>query len=86
MWYYIVLWYSLLGGLFLILSRSFGDALHYLSGYLYILSYVIVLILIIFTGKRINLGFSDNFKVIALTFVAMTVLYILFVLLKNYLS
>jgi amino acid transporter len=73
----LILAFSLLGGLLLILSRSFGSSLHYLSGYLYIVSYALTTILIILTGKKMEFSFSDNLKIVLMTFVGMTLLYIL---------
>jgi hypothetical protein len=79
----LVLAFSFLGGLLLVLSRSFGSSLHYLSGYLYIISYALITLLIILAGKKMEFSFSDNLKTVLTTFVGMTLLYILYVFIKN---
>jgi hypothetical protein len=57
----LILWYSLLGGVLLILSRIFGNTLYYLSGYLYILAYAVTISLLIITGKRMSIqGYRMN--------------------------
>ena len=79
----LILVFSFLGGLLLILSRSFGSSLHYLSGYLYIVSYALITLLIILAGKKMEFSFSDNLKTVLSTFVGMTLLYILYIVIKN---
>ena len=82
MWKLVVA-FSFLGGLLLILSRSFGSSLHYLSGYLYIISYALIALLTILAGKKMEFNFSDNLKTVLITFVGMTLLYILYVFIKH---
>lgn len=81
----IIFWYSIIGGVLLILSRLFGSSLYYLSGYLYILSYIVIVPFIVITGKRmsINLNGFDYLKIIFGVFVGMTLIYVIFILLKN---
>lgn len=79
----LILSFSLLGGLLLFISRSLGSALHYLSGYLYVVSYALITLLIMFVGKKMGLSFSDNLKTLLITFVVMSLLYVLNVLVKN---
>jgi hypothetical protein len=81
----IMLWYSLIGGILLISSRLLGSTLYYLSGYLYLLSYILIIALVFVSGKRINLNLNgfDYLKLISGTIVGMTLIYILFVLIKN---
>lgn len=80
-----MLWYSLIGGILLISSRLLGSTLYYLSGYLYLLSYILIIALVFVSGKRINLNLNgfDYLKLISGTIVGMTLIYILFVLIKN---
>lgn len=81
----LILWYSLLGGLLLILSRIFGVRLYYMGGYLFLITYVVTVVLVIITGKRMNIDFmfSDYFKLVMGVFLGMTLLYFLFILIRN---
>ncbi len=78
MWKYICV-FSFLGASLLIVSRYSGSTLFYLGGYLFLLSYLIVTIGVITSGKKNGWSFSKNFKMVLLSFINMTLIYITYV-------
>lgn len=79
----LIFYFSLIGGLFLILSRYLGDSLYYLSGYLFLFSYLIVIIFSILIANKKGINGLDCFKMCLGIFVGMTLIYIVFVLMNN---
>lgn len=66
---------SLIGGLLLLLSRFMGVYLSYLSGYLYILSYILILLAVLIIEKQKSSSFLERIKIISISFFGMTLLY-----------
>jgi hypothetical protein len=81
----LILYYSLLGGALLLLSRSMDTVLYYLTGYLFYLSYLTVIILSIITAKKrgIGSGLLSYVIIIAGTLAGMTLLYFFINLISN---
>jgi hypothetical protein len=81
----LILYYSLLGGVLLLLSRSMDTVLYYLTGYLFYFSYLIVAILAIITAKKkgVGSGLLNYAILIVCSLVGMTLLYALTVWLAH---
>ncbi len=73
----LILYYSFLGAVLLLLSRSMDKVLYYLTGYLFLLSYMIVIALAIFTAKKKGIGSGLwNYTILIVgTLAGMTLLY-----------
>ena len=82
MWKLILL-FTAIGGLFLIFSRMYGNTLHYLGGYLFLISYLSILITILITAKSHNYSLTSTLKLIVGVFIGMTLLYIIFVMIRS---
>lgn len=79
----LILSFSCLGGLLLVAALAFGNSLGYLSGYLFVASFVLILCLTVFTVKKMGFSLSKNVTTTLLTLAGMTLLYVLFVVIKS---
>jgi hypothetical protein len=75
--------YSFIGGILLLLSRLSGKYLYYLSGYLYLLSYISLIIISLVIAKKKGVRGWSAFKLGISVFTGMTLIYIVFVFLIN---
>jgi hypothetical protein len=78
----LIIYYSLLGGGFLMFSRCMSTMLFYLTGYLIFLSYIIIISLLIVSVKKKHDGlvFIDYLKLTLCVLFGMTLMYSLLVL------
>jgi len=77
----LIFYYSLIGGILLIFSRSMDTVLYYLTGYLFLLSYILVIALTIISAKKKNISMGAlNYAILIVgTICGMTLLYSLLV-------
>ncbi|MBD2722734.1 hypothetical protein [Hymenobacter armeniacus] len=71
--------YSFLGGVFLLMAYATGPVLHYLGGYVILLSYITIIWLLIanMNKKRIALGLAKRALLVVSVLMGMTVIYAL---------
>ncbi len=76
--------YSLLGSILLLFSRFMGKYLFFLSGYLYIFSYLIIITIALILSRKTVVNGWGKFKLGVSVFLGMTMFYVFFIFLIHY--